>query len=804
MSDYWDHIGLHGHTVGTFTAKEKGIRWVSAMNTSDSALQIKKNIPATSLTSAQWTVFGRSAYLRIQSNADKSILEHRFDGFPPTDYDKLSLLFTKLYEVDLEKLSVASHGASFGLTALSNRNLVFRQCILEDADEEGEEFEPRDGHEMASMNLGEVAQCVMQGNTRNEIELQFHESDTVEPGTDQLVSVRFYIPPDPNEEEDDPDSLTSAEKLQQDITKLANIKNTAGNEIARFEESQGTFLTPRGRYQLTLFDSFLRMHGNRYDYKIKYDDISRLFLLPKPDDLHMAFVIALDKPIRQGQQLYQILVLQTNKETEEISINLDEDTLKKEYGGALQPVMQGALCNLIAKTFKIVAKKKVFVPGKFANAYQQQCVKCALRANEGHLYPLEKSFVFIHKPPVFIKFDEVQSVEFQRYAGGQGSTRNFDLCVTLEKSAGDTSAKEYIFSGIDRSDFNSLYGFLSGKKIRIVNTQEVEAVGRGVTPDRYSVDPMGDDFDDSSDDEDFGSENASSSSEDEGSDDDLNVDEDVDSDLEEARRKSKKEKSKKRSAESPVRTKTKKAKTSSSNKSAPIKKSSGKKKDPNAPKRAMTAYMYYSQEMRPRLKEDHPDFSFGELSKALGKKYSERSDQEKQKYEEMAKNDKDRYEKQMSNYEPPEPSDDSGEESKTGSGKAAAKKKAKKDPNAPKRASSSYLFYSKKMRPIFKKENPDIAFTDMGKLLGKKFKELSEEAKKEFVALAEKDKRRYEKEMKSYTPPTSVSSSSGGKKKQTKIAKKDEAVIKNNSDDSDSTSVASSLEGSSDSDDDSQ
>jgi hypothetical protein len=45
------------------------------------------------------------------------------------------------------------------------------------------------------------------------------------------------------------------------------------------------------------------MRGAKYDYKIKYDDISRLFLLPKQDDMHMAFVIALDKPIRQGQQV---------------------------------------------------------------------------------------------------------------------------------------------------------------------------------------------------------------------------------------------------------------------------------------------------------------------------------------------------------------------------------------------------------------------------------------------------------------------------------------------------------------------
>ena len=174
----------------------------------------------------------------------------------------------------------------------------------------------------------------------------------------------------------------------------ASIRKTTGDVLVSFPQEQGTFLTPRGRYGIELYDFFLRMRGQKYDYKIKYDDINRLFLLPKPDEVHMVFVIALDKPIRQGQQRYQYLVLQATKEQDEVTVNMDEETLQKEYNGELQPVMRGTLSNLIAKTFKVISKKKVFIPGKFANANQQACVKCAVRANEGFLYPLEKQFVF--------------------------------------------------------------------------------------------------------------------------------------------------------------------------------------------------------------------------------------------------------------------------------------------------------------------------------------------------------------------------------------------------------------------------
>ena len=418
--------------------------------------------------------------------------------------------------------------------------------------------------------------------------------------------------------------------------KNASIKNTSGDVIVEFPETRGTFLTPRGRYTIELYENFMRMRGNKYDYKIRYDDISRLFLLPKPDDVHMAFVIALDKPIRQGQQRYQYLVLQTNKEHEEVRVNLDEEALQKEYNGDLQPVMTGSFSNLVAKTFKVIAKKKVFIPGKFANANQQACVKCALRANEGLLYPLEKQFLFIHKPPVLIRFDEVESVEFQRYAGGQGSTRNFDLCVTLKSSSvAGSGAKEYTFSGIDRTDYTGLYNFLSGKKIVIKNL-EGAAEEKGPSAPVYNENAIyGFDAEDpeESDDEDFDENEKGEDDDDDESedidDDDLGseIDDDLDSDIEEARKKS--GKSNKKEASIPKKRKAsgddeddtddedekpkKKMKKKGDSASLASKKSPKKKKDPNAPKKPQTAYFLFMNKNRAAFKEKYPDASFGEL-----------------------------------------------------------------------------------------------------------------------------------------------------------------------------------------------
>ena len=87
---------------------------------------------------------------------------------------------------------------------------------------------------MMSLDLVEVSQCVLPGNNRNEVELQFPESDAVEANNDQLVSIRFYIPPDPEVDPSDRTVKSSAELLQQRIMQMANIRKTTGDVIGMF------------------------------------------------------------------------------------------------------------------------------------------------------------------------------------------------------------------------------------------------------------------------------------------------------------------------------------------------------------------------------------------------------------------------------------------------------------------------------------------------------------------------------------------------------------------------------------------
>lgn len=47
-----------------------------------------------------------------------------------------------------------------------------------------------------------------------------------------------------------------------------------------------------GRYNIDMYQDFLRLRGKTYDYKIMYSNIIKLFLLLKPDEVHVLFVVS--------------------------------------------------------------------------------------------------------------------------------------------------------------------------------------------------------------------------------------------------------------------------------------------------------------------------------------------------------------------------------------------------------------------------------------------------------------------------------------------------------------------------------
>jgi structure-specific recognition protein 1 len=127
-------------------------------------------------------------------------------------------------------------------------------------------------------------------------------------------------------------------------------------------------------------------------------------------------------------------VLETHKLDHTVSVNLTEEEIATKYDNQLTPSLTMPMCNLFAKVFKVLSQSTVYVPKHFISDRKSHCVKCSLKANEGLLYPLAKSFIFIHKPTIIIKFDDVELIEFQRYKASAMSGNTYLFLHRMSRS----------------------------------------------------------------------------------------------------------------------------------------------------------------------------------------------------------------------------------------------------------------------------------------------------------------------------------------------------------------------------------
>ena len=164
------------------------------------------------------------------------------------------------------------------------------------------------------------------------------------------------------------------------------------------------------------------------------------------------------------------------------------------------------------------------------------------------------------------------------------------------------------------------------------------------------------------------------------------------------------------------------------------------KKDPNAPKRAKSAYLVYSAAVSKDIKKENPSITPAEMMREVANRWKTVVD--RSKYEKEAAADKERYQEEMENYSPPP-------KAPGASGAASAKKvRAKKDPNAPKRALSAYIIFAMEEGKKARAEDPSLSATDVMKLMGQRWAACKDKAT--YEAMSAKDKERYAKEMSTY------------------------------------------------------
>lgn len=324
-----------------------------------------------------------------------------------------------------------------------------------------------------AVNFRDITNCAVPG--KNEVAFEFQQNETTE--DDILCEMRVYIP-----------DTDACEGLTKEVSERSEF---VGLE-ALVTLYDLPMIVPRGKYSLDMFQTFMRLHGKTHNYKIMYKNVTKAFLLPKPDGIHINMVIGLETPIRQGNTVYPFVVMQFSKDSEEsVTINMDPEEIKKNFGEDLTQHIEGKSFDVMSKLLKAMVKTMIIIPGSFRNKNDSSAIKCSVRASEGHLYPLQKSFIFVPKPVIYIKFEDIRYIEFARITDESISTnRSFDINVVTKNG-------NFQFTGIDREEYNILLAFLTKKQIQVRNTEE-EAKEAESSDDQMEVDDDSDDSDDDS------------------------------------------------------------------------------------------------------------------------------------------------------------------------------------------------------------------------------------------------------------------------------------------------------------------
>ena len=227
------------------------------------------------------------------------------------------------------------------------------------------------------------------------------------------------------------------------------------------------FVVPRGKYNTNFTEKTIKLHGASYNYTIGMKNILKAFWLELPEKSIGYFVIGFDKPLIQGQTDYKFVVIQFKTEDElEIEMEPRYDEVPK-INEKIERQISGKYHEVFTQVFKVFVGINVVAPSEFKNSRGDSSLVCSVGSKQGYLFLLNKSLMFVLKPIIYLKFDEIARVEFHRVTSGH-SARGFDIEVITK------SGVSYLFSGIDKTESDLVMGFFTKNKINCSTKKEEE------------------------------------------------------------------------------------------------------------------------------------------------------------------------------------------------------------------------------------------------------------------------------------------------------------------------------------------
>lgn len=192
-----------------------------------------------------------------------------------------------------------------------------------------------------------------------------------------LTEIKFYIPNrvTNNKTDSENDEVESqnkidykfkdSEHLKEELDKICNSSQNLGSSIATISDIQ--MVLPRGKVNIQFLKNILKLTGPSIDYKIPYNNIKKLYLLPKNDGNNIYILISLSHAVKLGNSIYFNFVLQIMNSAEcSITTNLSE-----EDSGILKHPLDNEYNGLVYEVLNKLFKSLVGVPCVISGGYKR-------------------------------------------------------------------------------------------------------------------------------------------------------------------------------------------------------------------------------------------------------------------------------------------------------------------------------------------------------------------------------------------------------------------------------------------------
>jgi structure-specific recognition protein 1 len=231
---------------------------------------------------------------------------------------------------------------------------------------------------------------------------------------------------------------------------------------------------PRGKYSVNFYEKMVRFHGSTFNFNIEYKHVVRCFLLPLPNEM-LCLVLQLGKPVLLGKTANHFVLLQFKKEVrvevktrikpENVKVNPALKEVKEDYEGEIHEVFPELIHGFVGVN--------ILLPGPEIRTKEgHNCIKCNLKTHSGWLYFIRKSMLFVQKPTIYIRFEEITQIEFQRL--NVTINKLFDMKVLLAKT--DKKVAPPTFVGIEREHLEQLIEYFNANGVKVINKTEEKRV----------------------------------------------------------------------------------------------------------------------------------------------------------------------------------------------------------------------------------------------------------------------------------------------------------------------------------------